>query len=376
MLIKTKDFQLTPQALLFDPEYYIFDFVPENDLTRFLVVEEKNLMLAPFVDIRFAPLAQGQFSVSTKELFALEKMHDIKRPQSVFIFHHAFVCSTLMARCLNQIDAFFSLKEPWVLRRLSDFKRTQGQRLPTKKWGEMFTCYLALLARNYHTGRTPVIKVTNLANNLLTDVLKYLPGQKILYLYSDLQSFLVSNLKKPRDTQIKMPSLAAAFLSDGDFAQRFPHFSDVKRLSFLQVCALIWLVNLYNFRCSTEKVDPSNIKTLNMKNFLTDMGGNLQSLSGFFGHNVTPMEIARMLDPEVTQTDAKHQHLSYGRQSKQAEMTLVLSKYGVEIEKALRWITPLVEELGVLEYCEVNIGYLDSWHTTCTATENKTQNYK
>jgi len=354
MLIKTTDFQITAQALLFEPEYYIFDFVPENNLSQFLVVGEENLKLAPFVDIRFAPLAQARFSVSTKELFALEKMHNIKRPQSVFIFHHAFVCSTLMARCLNQIDAFFSLKEPWVLRRLSDFKRAQGSRLPAGQWGEMFTCYLGLLAKNYHTGRTPVIKVTNVANNLLTDVLKYLPGQKILYLYSDLGSFLVSNLKKPHETQIKMPALAAAFLADGDFARRFPQFSDLKHLSFLQVCALIWLVNLYSFQRSVEKSKPSNVKTLEMNNFLTDMGGSLKRLSSFFGHNATPMEIERMLDPEVTQTDAKHQHLFYGRQSKQAEVTQVLGKHSGDIEKVHQWIKPLVEELGVLEYCEIN----------------------
>ena len=351
MLIKTKDFQVTAQALLFEPEYYIFDFIPGNDVSQFLVVEEKTLKLAPFVDIRFTPLAHGRFSISTKELFALEKAHTIKRPQSVFIFHHAFVCSTLMARCLNQIDAFFSLKEPWVMRRLADFKRAQGSRLPAGQWGEMFTCYLGLLAKNYHTGRTPVIKVTNVANNLLTDVLKYLPGQKILYLYSDLESFLVSNLKKPHETQIKMPALAAAFLSDGDFAQRFPHFSDLKRLSFLQVCALIWLVNLYNFQRSAEKFSPLNVKTLEMKNFLADMTGSLQRLSRFFGHAATAMEIGRMVDPEVTQTDAKHQHLSYGRQLKQTEVTQVLANHSVEITKVMHWINPLVEELGVLEYC-------------------------
>ncbi len=354
MLIKTKDFQVTAPALLFDPEFFIFDFLPQSDSTRFLVVEENKLDLAPFVDIRFEPLAQAQFSVSTKELLALERMNNIQRPQSVFIFHHAFVCSTLLARCLNQIDAFFSLKEPWILRRLSDHKRAQGQAVSGNHWRRMFTCYLGLLARNYRTGSTPVIKVTNVANNLMEDVLRFLPGQKVLYLYSDLESFLISNLKKPPDTQVKMPGLATAFLADGDFAQRFPQFSDVKRLSFLQVCALIWLVNLYNFRRSAVRIDQSRVKTLEMKGFLADMGGNLKNLSGFFGHEATAAEIERMLDPGVTQTDAKHQQLSYGRRSKQLEAEQILVKYSAEIQKVVRWINPLVEELDILEYCKKN----------------------
>jgi hypothetical protein len=354
MLIKTTDFRISAPALLFDPEYFVFDFDLDSDLTRFLVVEEEKLKLAPFIDIRFESVSQGQFAVSTKELFSLEGMHNIKRPPSVFIFHHAFVCSTLLARCLNQVDAFFSLKEPWILRRLADLKRTQGHVIPRGQWREMFTCYLNLLAKNYKTGTTPLIKATNVANNLLVDVLRYFPGQKILYLYSDLESFLVSNLKKPPDTQKKMPGLAAGFLSDGDFAQRFPRFSDVNSLSFLQVCALIWLVNLYNFRRSVEKFAPSKVKTLEMNDFLADMGGSLNRLSNFFGYKATPAEIESMLDPGIIKRDAKHQEVPYGRQSKQAEVVQVLGNYSFEIERTIRWISPLVEQTGVLDYCKSN----------------------
>ena len=351
MQIKPGDFQLTAQALLFDPELYLFDFVPDRDTSRFLMVQEKNLDLAPFVDIRFEPLAQGQFTVSTKELFALEKMHNIKRPQSAFIFHHAFVCSTLLARCLNQLDAFFSLKEPWILRRLSDFKRNQGQLITRKQWREMFSCNLNLLARNYKTGTKPVIKVTNVANNLVSDVLNYLPGHKILYLYSDLKSFLVSNLKKPKDTQEKMPGLAASFLSDEDFAQRFPQFSQVRQLSFLQVCAVIWMVNLYNFKRSTEKFSTSNVKTLEMDHFLNNMDASLVLLSNFFGHQATTAEVQQMLDPGIIQTNAKHQNIAYGQQTRKAETDQIIHQYGNDIDKVMNWVRPLLKELSLMDYC-------------------------
>lgn len=354
MLIKTTDFRITASALLFEPEYYVFDFALDSELTKFLVVEEEKLKLAPFIDVRFEPIAQGQFTVPTKELFSLERMHNTKRRPSVFVFHHAFVCSTLLARCLNQIDTYFSLKEPWILRRLADLKRTRAHVIPRSQWRETFTCYLNLLAKNYKTGTTPLIKVTNVANNLLVDVLRYFPGQKIVYLYSDLKSFLVSNQKKPPDTQKKMSGLAAGFLSDGDFAQRFPHYSDLSSLSFLQVCALIWLVNLYNFRQSVEKFAPAQVKTLEMSDFLDDMGRSLNSLSNFFGYKATPAEIESMLDPGITKTDAKHQEIPYGRQSKHAEAAQVLGNYSVEIDRTIRWINPLVEQTGVLEYCKGN----------------------
>lgn len=354
MLIPTKDFQVTAPALLFEPEFYIFDYVVETQTSKFLVVEEKKLEMAPFVDIRFEPLAQAQFSLPANELYALEKMHGIKRPQSAFIFHHAFVCSTLLARCLNQIDAFFSLKEPWILRRLSDIKRAQKHHMDNKKWAQMFSCHLGLLAKNYHGGKTPVIKVTNVANNLIEDILRYLPEHKILYLYSDLRSFLVSNLKKPQATQIKMPGLAEHFLKDSGLERKYPQFCNIGQLSFLQVCALIWVLNLYNFKASTEKLGSDNVQTLEMNDFLENMGDSLQKLSHFFGHNVVAKEIEVMLDPGVTQTNAKQQQLSYGQKTRQAETALVLNKFNSNIEKAMYWINPLVAELGVLKYCRDN----------------------
>jgi hypothetical protein len=61
MLIKARDFRATPYALMFDPQFYVFDFSLQNRLTKFLVVEEANLSRAPFIDIRFEPISMGYF---------------------------------------------------------------------------------------------------------------------------------------------------------------------------------------------------------------------------------------------------------------------------------------------------------------------------
>jgi len=350
MFVKTQDFKITVPALLFDPGFLVFDFAPKNDVTKFLIVQEMMLEQSPFIDIRFEPLAQAHFWVNTKELFALEGLHDIPRPQPVFIFHHAFVCSTLLARCLSQIDAFFSLKEPWILRRMADYKRAHGDMASSPQWREMFCKYVQLLCRNFRTGKIPVIKATNVANNLLVDVLRFMPGRKILYLHSDLESFLVSNLKKASDTQQKMPSLAQGFLGDGDFLQRYPQMSDPSRFSFLQVCALTWLVNLHNFKDSLEHHGNAQVKTLDAQDLLNDLPGSLGSLSRFFGHVADPAEVQRMMDPQVIRTNAKDQSKPYGNEQRQLETKQIRSRYGQELESAMAWIDPLARELGVPDF--------------------------
>lgn len=350
MLIKTRDCNVTIPALLFDRGFFVFDFNARNGLTKFLLVEEAMLERSPFVDIRFEPLAQAQFWVSSKELFALEGRHDIQRPAPVFIFHHAFVCSTLVARCLNQIDAFFSLKEPWILRRLADHRRGLGHAASSPAWREMLVKYVMLLCRNFTSGRVPLIKATNVANNLLADVLELMPDRQILYLYSDLESFLVSNLKKPAATQEKMPALAKAFLADGDLAQRFPHMTDLSRGSFLQVCALIWLASLYHFKNALAGHANARVKTLDSRDLLHDLPASLTALSRFFGHAPDAGEVQRMLDPQVIRTNAKDPSMPYGHEQRQMETRQIRSRHDQELASAVAWITPLVRELGVVDF--------------------------
>jgi hypothetical protein len=102
------------------------------------------------------------------------------------------------------------------------------------------------------------------------------------------------------------------------------------------------------------KFDQSNIKTLEMTDFLTNMAECLQNLSRFFGHEASPNEIEQMMDPSVTETDAKHQDKVYGRQSKQQETAQVLDRHSVEIGKTIKWIKPLIEKLGILEFCRAH----------------------
>jgi hypothetical protein len=354
MLVRTTNCGVTVPTLLFDPELYLFDFSPSAGRTKFLVVGERMLEQSPFIDIRFEPLAQAQFWVDTVELFALEDRHDIARPKPVFVFHHAFVCSTLLARCLNQIDAFFSLKEPWILRRMADHKRARRETAAGRQWPEMFSRYVGLLCRNFRTGRIPMIKATNVANNLLADVLRYLPGRPVLYLYSDLESFLLSNLKKPADTQKKMPDLASGFLGDSDFPQRFPQISDPARLNFLQVCALTWLVNLYNLRACVEQHGQVPVRTLDAGRMLSDLPGALDQLCRFFGHAPGPGEVERMMDPKVIGTNAKDQTSPYGQEQRLLELNQIRRRHEEELKGTIAWIEPLIAESCVLDFMDAH----------------------
>ena len=356
MNISSSDFEVTIPSLLFDPEFYLFDFSLKGSKTKFLVAKEDLQAQAPFVDIRFEPFAQGKFSIDTKSLFRLEGQHDIERPKIHFIFHHAFVCSTLLARCLNQSQAFFSLKEPWILRRMADFKRSRARTVPGSHWQEMFLKNVSLLSKNYSTGDAVVIKATNIANNLLEDVLTRMPDSRVVYLYSDLGSFLTSNLKKSAETQGKIPALYKGFCGDSDFLQQFKQFRNTSGFSFLQICGLTWLVNIYNLQAVMDNRQTKSFITLEMQSLLNTAENTLARVSSFFGHVPDEKDRARMIHPDIMGKNAKYPRQSYSRDIKQAEANQVFERYGSEIETVVTWLEPVIRELGLMAFLEKHAG--------------------
>lgn len=350
MLVQTREFKVTPPSLLFDPTFFPFDFTTNGEFTKFLVVDEATLELAPFIDIRFEPLAKAQFWVDSAELFTLESRHDVPRARPAFIFHHAFVCSTLLAKCLGCSDAFFSLKEPWTLRRLADLKRAHGSLAASPQWHDTVRNHVRLMCRNFVTGRMPLIKATNVANNLLPEVLQGMPGSPVLYLHSGLESFLVSNLKKTADTQRKIPALANGFLGDCDFLQKHPELADTSRLGFLQVCALVWLVSLYNLRECMTKFPDARIRTLDVEAFLGDPSRSLDQVSRHFGHAPEPADLQRMVDSRIMRTNAKDPSAPYGKEQRQSEMDQIRSRHGRELQDAMSWLEPWASQLQLAEF--------------------------
>lgn len=345
MFLKASACGVAVHSLLTDPRLYVFDYDPQRSTTRFLFVDEKHLEAAPFIDIRFEPMAMGSFVLPTDSVLSLEDRYGEQRAASAFIFHHAFVCSTLLARCLNQSNAFFSLKEPWILRRLADIKRNPGLGIPKPVWKRLVQSHAGLLAKDYSSGRMPIIKATNVANNLIGEIVALKPARRVLYLYSDLESFLISNIKKPEDTKRKMPELAKSFVQDEDFARRFPQYSDVSRLSFLEVCGLVWAASLYNFLT----IRSENVRTLEMGTFLAQPAGAVRAVSEFFGHVPSDEELAVMTGPEVMNRNAKHPQKIYGSETRSIEARHIIAHNRPQLDRALAWAKPLVEQLGLIE---------------------------
>lgn len=348
----TPDAKATATDLLADPRYYLFDTLPEQGTTRFLVTNERELAAATFADIRYEPKATDDVLISTQELVSLFGANPVERPNIGFVFHHAFVCSTLLARSLNEIQAFISLKEPWILRRLADLKRQHAGTIPAEHWKMMVSTYVDLLAKQYKTGGSLIVKATNVANNLLYDVFCYWPERPVLYMHSDIQAFLITNLKKNAETQAKMPGLLADFLKDSDLHTNFGELQMPPTRSLLQTCALIWVANIHTLKVAAEKYDADQLRCLDMQTLLARPEAVMSSVSKHFGHEPGEHDMVRMTSKDIMGKNAKDKRQNYDSATKSQEDQRVLTAHRDEIEAVVEWISPLVEDLGLYDFLQ------------------------
>ena len=265
-----------------------------------------------------------------------------------FIFHHAFVGSTLLARCLNQSDAFFALKEPWILRRVADLKRQCRSSAERRRWQRQSKLYLRLLCKRYTTGETLVIKPTNVANNLVADVCRWLPNARILYLYSGLEGFLISNLKKTDATKQKIPALTQAFLNDSDVRSRCRAITDFGRLDFLQSCATIWLACLYGLTAQATRIRGDRVRMLDVDSFLASPEVTLTLVSRYFGRPPTARQLNQMSSLSVLGVHSKAEDgAAYSAAQRSREYVQVFHAFRREIEATIYWAEPLIDKLGL-----------------------------
>lgn len=348
MLVTANQMKVSVRRLLTDPEFYLFGYEAHSGSSEFLIVEESLLEQAPFVDIRLEPYARGRFSVPTSELANLVGNEPGVRPRQHFIFHHAFVCSTLLARCLAHSGAFFSLKEPQILRRLSDLKVEAPRAGPTDPgWGRLVSTHLRLLAKDYSRGGQVVVKASNVANNLVEDVVQQAPDSRLLYVHSTLPQFLVANLKKPHETRDKIPALLTRVAGYADFLDRCPRFRDLDSASFLQACAVLWLCSHHNFFRHAGHSAESRARTLAMNDFLERPAATLDRVCRLFGHEPSAEELARMTAGDVLQRHAKDPRRPYDCETREAENTAVFRRHAREIRDTVAWLEPACEELDI-----------------------------
>jgi hypothetical protein len=212
----------------------------------------------------------------TLPLTALAEAKSPPRP-AAFIWHTAFCCSTLLADCLDTPGVALALKEPWVLAKLADGRRTGTAA------GDLTRHVLALLGRGFEPSERVMIKPSNGTNTLLgTDRI----GAPALLLYASCRDFLAAVASGG-------PVIGGGELRKGFvralLSQRALSHTPLMRwsaealcgLTDLQAAAILWHVQVGEFRAYAG-AGGTRVRSLDCARFLTDPADTLINVDALF----------------------------------------------------------------------------------------------
>lgn len=302
----------------------------------FLAIDESVLERSAFLDTRIeAALADARALPAA----ALAGLAEPARPPA-FLWHTSFCCSTLLARALHLPPAVVALKEPLVLRRLSD-ARDAGLEL-----GDLPALALRLLARPWAPGAAVLLKPTHVALNVAATLQAAAPGARGVLLHSTLDDFLVSNLKKRDDTRRRVPRLAERALRASGLAARLPRAA-ASPPGFLETVALQWVAQTALAQQLLASVGVARLRAVGERELLADLPGVALACAAWLDLPVAEGAV-RARVAAIARHHAKDTTLDYDADAREREASRLRLRHGAAIAAALQWagrhLLPLLDD--------------------------------
>lgn len=290
-----------------------------------LDLEPEVLERSTFLDKRIAA------SLADATPVALDQAATAALPQAPlgWIFHTSFCCSTLLARALHLPPHQVVLKEPMVLRRLAD-ARHDGTDI------DGFVAPITrLLARPWHPAGRVVVKPTHAALNIASDLLDAAPGSRGVMVTSSLEDFLISNIKKPAETQAKIPTMVERAFAACTLHSRLPRAA-LEPPDILAGAALQWAAQREICLDLIDRHGQDRLRVLHADELLDDLPGSTWRCAQWLGLQVGRERLDRRV-AEVGGRNAKALEVAYDRERRAAEARQLRDHYGPRLDRALHW---------------------------------------
>ena len=321
-----------PAALLDSPEYYLGDMDLDRHQFGFYSVDPVEFRHSSFQD---EARTRGIRSERQPVDIDVAAARPADRRRLRYILHTSFCCSTLLARCLDLPGKSIAFREPNVLMQLSNYKRlgSPGAGLPLR---QLLDLSVRLLAKTANTGEIAIIKPTNAANNLATDILRTDSTAGVLLLYSKLEYFLVSIIKKGEECRAFVRHLFAVVHGDSPRTRAIPP-DTLLALTDLQVATLLWYLHMDHFQALLREFPAAHIRTLDCDDFLADPARTLARLATFFEIPLDAARVQAVVEGEAFTRHSKSDGRDYDKDVRSAEYAKVLEENRAAIELTVKW---------------------------------------
>ncbi len=314
---------------------HLLDIASDQILVSHL--EEQDYRAASFLDQRIVTpqLKRQLIPWSTLAQVALPKTSS---PQ--YIFHIGHVGSTLISRLLGELGTVLALREPQMLRNLTEIYRLRGA--PHSPWSpELYQTRLAeamlWLSRVFHSDQRVMIKASSFVSELASQLLE--DGQDALFLYAPLERYLPTILAGDASVQ-ETHSLA------GDRLQRLSQRlgeapCNLWELSLAQKVTLSWFCEMTTLYDAAKSSTSANIKWLDFEDFLHAPAEQLISAANHFGHALSDNVANTLISGPIMSSYSKAPEHDYSPNLRQELLQEASKKHAADIRVAVLWAQKL-----------------------------------
>ncbi len=336
------------------PDWLLAGIDIANRQCSFANVSRQTYLDSPFLDHRIRPMPSVVRSAPAGRLVEELAGTEAEFPPG-FIIHCAFAGSTLLASALNHPGLALVLKEPRILSVLAGHirqARSAGRNAAAFD-DSMADLVLSLLNKTYAADERLIIKPSNYANVLLDYLPDRYPASPLLLLYTDAKRFLVSNLKKERESRKMLPVFLAALWQDSDYAES-AGLPDWQALTWLQQCFVLWHCQLYRFMRFCQPRPGQRIGLLSMKQMLDRPQDALTAVARLFGLSMDGELIRTVVEHGVFTRHSKESDRNYSPRQHDLELAAIETQFAGRIEQTMDWAQTSLARIPVQfdrKYC-------------------------
>ena len=195
-----------------------------------------------------------------------------------YIFHHAFCCSTLLARYLECPGITFAYREPAGLTELALIDAYDRGFLATKTGGALLQSIAKLHRRTEFATEKALVKACDLVTGIAEHLISLDPETRTVLIYSDLESFVLACLKS--ESRCDWMKNRASLVQTWTALDPTP--TPISQLSDGAAAAWLWGSQMSMFKKLVARF-PDRILALSCEDLLVSPSTCLSEVAQFFG---------------------------------------------------------------------------------------------
>lgn len=304
-------------------------------------LSEADYKTASFLDQRILTDALPRQTASWSEL---ENLTLPVNPDPYYIFHIGHVGSTLISRLLGELPGALALREPPILRSLTEISPLKAE--AHSPWSpETYEMRRDLcvkwLSRTFHGNQRSIIKASSFVSEIAGELME--EGSKAICLYVSLERYLETILAG-EGSRAEATQLASVRLVRFNRRMGAP-VTNLWALSHVQKIALGWLCEM----TSLKSLGDEGIKWVNFDTFLKAPSEQLMTISQHFDLELDKQGAKTLTAGPIMSSYSKAPEHDYSADLRKQLLVQAREQFGAEINRTVDWVEKLAHKHPKIE---------------------------